>query len=67
MPGHGWSGSTFVGYGLGNFVWRTSRGPVDAWRGVLTVRVDAVAAQAGLERAQLDAAQPCSRLSPSPG
>jgi len=47
VQGHGWSGRTFVGYGLGNFVWRTSRGPADTWSGVLTVRIDAVAAVRG--------------------
>ncbi len=47
VQGHGWSGRTFVGYGLGNFVWRTSRGPADTWSGVLTVHIDAAAAVRG--------------------
>jgi poly-gamma-glutamate synthesis protein (capsule biosynthesis protein) len=46
VQGAGWLGRTYVGYGLGNFVWLNTRGPVDAVSGVLTVTVDPVAARA---------------------
>ncbi|MCU1538184.1 MAG: CapA family protein [Humibacillus sp.] len=42
--GAGWLGSTFVGYGLGNFVWYNTDG-ASADTGVLTVSVDAAAAR----------------------
>ena len=58
VQGNGWSGRTFVGYGLGNFVWRTSRGPADTWSGVLTVRVDAAAAVRGRQRPASRAGSP---------
>ncbi|MEP6628879.1 MAG: CapA family protein [Lapillicoccus sp.] len=47
VQGAGWLGRTYIGYGLGNFVWLNSRGPADAVSGVLTVAVDPVAARAG--------------------
>ncbi len=47
VQGAGWLGHAYVGYGLGNFVWLNTRGPVDAVSGVLTVAVDPVAARAG--------------------
>jgi poly-gamma-glutamate synthesis protein (capsule biosynthesis protein) len=40
VQGAGWLGRTYVDYGLGNFVWLNTRGPVDAVSGVLTVSVD---------------------------
>jgi poly-gamma-glutamate synthesis protein (capsule biosynthesis protein) len=46
VQGAGWLGRTYVGYGLGNFVWLNTRGPVDAVSGVLTVTVDPVRARA---------------------
>ena len=46
VQGSGWLGRTYVGYGLGNFVWLNTRGPVDAVSGVLTVSVDPVTARA---------------------
>jgi poly-gamma-glutamate synthesis protein (capsule biosynthesis protein) len=46
VQGAGWLGRTYVGYGLGNFVWLNTRGPVDAVSGVLTVSVDPVTARA---------------------
>lgn len=39
LQGGGWLGRTYVGYGLGNFVWWRSRMP-DAVTGVLTLTVD---------------------------
>ncbi|MEO7447938.1 MAG: CapA family protein, partial [Humibacillus sp.] len=42
--GSGWLGTTFVGYGLGNFVWYNTDG-ASADTGVLTVTVDAAAAR----------------------
>lgn len=42
--GAGWLGSTFVGYGLGNFIWYQSSEP-SSQSGVLTVTVDAAAAR----------------------
>lgn len=38
LGGTGWSGDTYVGYGLGNFVWYHDRQPAT---GVLSLRVDA--------------------------
>jgi poly-gamma-glutamate synthesis protein (capsule biosynthesis protein) len=46
VQGAGWLGRTYVDYGLGNFVWLNTRGPVDAVSGVLTVTVDPVKARA---------------------
>jgi poly-gamma-glutamate synthesis protein (capsule biosynthesis protein) len=46
VQGAGWLGRTYVGYGLGNFVWLNTRGAVDAVSGVLTVSVDPRRAQA---------------------
>jgi poly-gamma-glutamate synthesis protein (capsule biosynthesis protein) len=46
VQGAGWLGRTYVGYGLGNFVWLNTRGPIDAVSGVLTVSVDPKQAQA---------------------
>ena len=46
VQGAGWLGRTYVGYGLGNFVWLNTRGPADAVSGVLTVSVDPVKARA---------------------
>jgi poly-gamma-glutamate synthesis protein (capsule biosynthesis protein) len=48
-------GQTYVGYGLGNFVWLNTRGPIDAVSGVLTVSVDPVRAR------QLRGSQPATR------
>jgi poly-gamma-glutamate synthesis protein (capsule biosynthesis protein) len=45
VQGAGWLGRTYVDYGLGNFVWLNTRGPVDAISGVLTVTVDPVKAR----------------------
>lgn len=45
LQGNGWSGRTFVGYGLGNFIWYNSA-PDSRRSGVLTVTVDADAARA---------------------
>ncbi|MEP6648473.1 MAG: CapA family protein [Lapillicoccus sp.] len=46
VQGAGWLGRTYVDYGLGNFVWLNTRGPVDAVSGVLTITVDPVKARA---------------------
>ncbi len=46
VQGAGWLGRAYVAYGLGNFVWLNTRGPVDAVSGVLTVSVDPVRARA---------------------
>jgi poly-gamma-glutamate synthesis protein (capsule biosynthesis protein) len=46
VQGAGWLGRAYVDYGLGNFVWLNTRGPVDAVSGVLTVTVDPVKARA---------------------
>jgi hypothetical protein len=46
VQGAGWLGRTYVGYGLGNFVWLNTRGPSDAVSGVLTVSVNPVRARA---------------------
>ena len=46
VQGAGWLGRTYVDYGLGNFVWLNTRGPVDAVSGVLTVTIDPVRAKA---------------------
>jgi poly-gamma-glutamate synthesis protein (capsule biosynthesis protein) len=40
LLGAGWSGPTYVGYGLGNFVWYTPNSVPEATTGVLTVRVE---------------------------
>ena len=45
VQGAGWLGRTYVGYGLGNFVWLNTRGPADTVSGVLTVTVDPVKAR----------------------
>jgi len=37
VQGSGWLGSTYVGYGLGNFVWWRRNSPVQAASGVLTL------------------------------
>jgi poly-gamma-glutamate capsule biosynthesis protein CapA/YwtB (metallophosphatase superfamily) len=42
--GAGWLGTTFVGYGLGNFIWYQNSEP-SSQSGVLTVTVDAQAAR----------------------
>ncbi len=39
VQGSGWSGTTFVGYGLGNFIWYNNRGS-SADTGVLTITVE---------------------------
>ncbi len=44
VNGAGWLGSSYVAYGLGNFVWWRSREP-DSRTGVLTLSVDVRAAQ----------------------
>jgi poly-gamma-glutamate synthesis protein (capsule biosynthesis protein) len=44
VNGAGWLGSSYVAYGLGNFVWWRSREP-DSRTGVLTLSVDTRAAQ----------------------
>ena len=46
VQGAGWLGRTYVDYGLGNFVWLNTRGPVDAVSGLLTVSVDPIRARA---------------------
>ena len=48
--GSGWLGQSYVGYGLGNFVWYNNEG-AGAQTGVLTVTVDAAAARAEKGRA----------------
>src|SRR5699024_9116073 len=45
FQGSGWQGKSYIGYGLGNFVWYSSR-PYDKETGVLTLTVDAQAARA---------------------
>lgn len=45
IQGAGWDGRTFVGWGLGNFMWWKPNEP-DARTGVLTVTIDAAAAKA---------------------
>ncbi len=45
FQGAGWSGKSYVGHGLGNFVWYSSR-PYDKETGVLTLTVDAKKARA---------------------
>ena len=40
VQGYGWRGRTFVQYGLGNFVWLSTRAAIDTWSGVQTVTVD---------------------------
>lgn len=40
VQGSGWLGPTYVGYGLGNFVWAGRNGPADARSGVLTLTLD---------------------------
>lgn len=37
VQGSGWLGSTYVGYGLGNFVWYSRNTPTEAATGVLTL------------------------------
>jgi hypothetical protein len=44
VNGAGWLGSTYVDYGLGNFVWWRSAEP-DSRTGILTLTVDAAAAR----------------------
>jgi poly-gamma-glutamate capsule biosynthesis protein CapA/YwtB (metallophosphatase superfamily) len=39
LQGAGWMGSTYVDYGLGNFVWWRRQSPVETWTGVLTLTV----------------------------
>jgi poly-gamma-glutamate synthesis protein (capsule biosynthesis protein) len=39
VQGSGWTGSTFVGYGLGNFIWDYAHGP-NGDSGMLTVTID---------------------------
>jgi poly-gamma-glutamate synthesis protein (capsule biosynthesis protein) len=46
VQGAGWLGRTYVGYGLGNFVWLNTRGAIDAVSGVLTATVDPKQARA---------------------
>ncbi len=43
--GAGWAGSTFVGYGLGDFVWWRSEGP-GARSGILQISIDPAKAKA---------------------
>ncbi len=45
VNGAGWLGTTYVDYGLGNFVWWRSAEP-DSRTGILTLTVDAAAARA---------------------
>ena len=52
VQGAGWHGRTYVGFGLGNFVWLVRRGVADATSGVLTVTVDGA-------RAQRERGHPC--------
>ena len=40
MQGGGWLGATYVGYGLGNFVWYCRNSPAEATTGVLTLTLD---------------------------
>ena len=51
VNGAGWLGSSYVAYGLGNFVWWRSREP-DSRTGVLTLSVDVRAAQREGRRTQ---------------
>ena len=37
LQGAGWLGSTYVDYGLGNFVWWRRQSVVETWTGVLTL------------------------------
>ena len=37
LQGAGWMGSTYVDYGLGNFVWWRRQSAVETWTGVLTL------------------------------
>jgi poly-gamma-glutamate synthesis protein (capsule biosynthesis protein) len=37
LQGAGWMGSTYVDYGLGNFVWWRRQSVVETWTGVLTL------------------------------
>ena len=39
VQGSGWTGSTFVGYGLGNFIWDYAHGP-NGDSGMLTITID---------------------------
>jgi hypothetical protein len=39
VQGSGWKGSTFVGYGLGNFIWDFGHGP-NGDSGMLTITID---------------------------
>lgn len=45
FQGSGWEGKSYIGHGLGNFVWYSSR-PLDKETGVLTLTVDAKKARA---------------------
>lgn len=45
FQGAGWEGKSYIGHGLGNFVWYSSR-PYDKETGVLTLTVDAKKARA---------------------
>ncbi len=45
FQGSGWDGKSYIGHGLGNFVWYSSR-PLDKETGVLTLTVDAKKARA---------------------
>jgi capsule synthesis protein PGA_cap len=40
LQGAGWLGSTYVDYGLGNFVWWRRQSAVETWTGVLTLTLD---------------------------
>lgn len=40
LQGAGWMGSTYVDYGLGNFVWWRRQSAVETWTGVLTLTLD---------------------------
>jgi poly-gamma-glutamate capsule biosynthesis protein CapA/YwtB (metallophosphatase superfamily) len=40
LQGAGWMGSTYVDYGLGNFVWWRRQSPAETWTGVLTLTLD---------------------------
>jgi poly-gamma-glutamate capsule biosynthesis protein CapA/YwtB (metallophosphatase superfamily) len=40
LQGAGWMGSTYVDYGLGNFVWWRRQSAVETWTGVLTLTVN---------------------------
>ncbi|MGV1009865.1 MAG: CapA family protein [Dermatophilaceae bacterium] len=58
VQGSGWLGHSYVGYGLGNFVWNNRRGEAEKASGVITV---SVAVNAALGRRGLDGAARAAR------